>query len=43
MMLSGDLDYIDSALFRDIMDEIYEVERTLKALITLLENNHLNP
>ena len=43
MMLSGDLDYIDSALFRDIMDDIYEVERMLKALITSLENKHLNP
>ena len=43
MMLSGDLDYIDSAILKDIMDEIYEVERMLKALIKSLENKHLNP
>ena len=43
MMLSGDLDYCDSATLRDIMDEIYEVERMLKALIKSLENKHLNP
>ena len=41
MMLSGDLDYIDSAILKDIMDEIYEVERMLKALIKSLENKHL--
>jgi four helix bundle protein len=43
MMLSGDLDTIDSAILEDIMDEIYEVERMLKALIKSLENKHLNP
>ena len=42
MMLSGDLDTIDSAILKDIMDEIYEVERMLKALIKSLENKHLS-
>jgi hypothetical protein len=42
-MLSGDLDYIDSAIVSEIMDEINEVERMLKALIKSLENTHLNP
>jgi hypothetical protein len=32
-MLSGDLDYIGSAIVKEIMDEINEVERMLKALI----------
>ena len=41
MMLSGDLDYVGSAILKDIMDEIYEVERMLKALIKSLENKHL--
>jgi four helix bundle protein len=43
MMLSGDLDYIDSAILKDIMGDIHEVERMLKALIKSLENKHLNP
>jgi four helix bundle protein len=43
MMLSGDLEYIDSAVVNKIMDEINEVERMLKALIKSLENTHLNP
>jgi hypothetical protein len=43
MRLSGDLDYIDSAILEHVMDEIYEVERMPRALIKSLENNHLNP
>jgi four helix bundle protein len=43
MMLSGDLDYINSAILKDIMNEIHEVERMPKALIKSLENKHLNP
>jgi hypothetical protein len=42
-MLSRDLDYIDNAMVREVMDEINEVERMLKALIKSLENKHLNP
>ena len=37
-MLSGDLDTIDSAILKDIMDEIYEVEWMLKALIKSLKS-----
>jgi four helix bundle protein len=43
MMLSGDLDYIDRALSKDILEEIYADERMLKALIKSLENKHSNP
>jgi len=43
IMLSGDLDYVDSDIVKVIMDEINEVERMLKALIKSLENKHLNP
>jgi hypothetical protein len=43
MMRSGDLDCIDSAILKDIMGEIYELERMLKTLIKSLENRHLNP
>jgi four helix bundle protein len=43
IMLSVDLKYIDSAIVNEIMDEINEVERMLKALIKSLENTHLNP
>ena len=43
IMLSGDLDYIDSDIGKVIMSEINEVERMLKALIKSLENKHLNP
>jgi len=43
IMLSGDLDYIDSDIVKVIMAEINEVERMLKALIKSLENKHLNP
>jgi hypothetical protein len=43
MMLSGDLDTIDSAILKDIVDDIYEVERMFIALIRSLENKHLNP
>jgi hypothetical protein len=42
-MLSRDLDYIDNAIVREVMDKINEVERMLKALIKSLENKHLNP
>jgi hypothetical protein len=43
MMRSGDLECIDSAILKDIMGEIYELERMLKTLIKSLENKHLNP
>jgi four helix bundle protein len=43
IMLSGDLDYIDSDIVKVLMDEINEVERMLKALIKSLKNKHLNP
>jgi hypothetical protein len=43
IMLSGDLDYVDSDTMKAIMDDINEVERMLKALIKSLENKHLNP
>ncbi|MFC1867322.1 four helix bundle protein [Thermodesulfobacteriota bacterium] len=43
IMLSGDLDYIDSTILKNTMDEIYQVERMLKALIKSLENKHLPP
>jgi len=38
LLLSGDLGYIDSAILKGIKDEIYEVERMLKALIKSLES-----
>ena len=43
IMLSGDLDYIESAILKEIIDDIHEVERMLKALIKSLEKKHLNP
>ena len=42
-MLSGGLAYIDDAVLKDIMDEIYEVERMLMELIKSLGDKHLNP
>jgi four helix bundle protein len=36
IMLSGDLDYIDRTMVKEILDEINEVERMLKALIKSL-------
>ena len=38
MLLSGDLGYIDSATLEGVRDEIYDLERMLKALIKSLEN-----
>ena len=43
IMLAGDLGYIDSDILEGIKNDIYEVERMLKALIKSLENKHLNP
>ena len=39
MMLSGDLDYMDRAVLKDVEDKIHEVERMLKALIKALKKH----
>jgi four helix bundle protein len=41
-MLSGDLDYVDRAILKDLEDKIHEVERMLNALIKSLKKT-LNP
>ena len=43
ILLSRDLDLIESSNAKVIIDEIHGVERMLKALIKSLENKHLNP
>jgi four helix bundle protein len=43
LLLSGDLDYVKVEEFNKLQADIGEVERMLKALITSLENKHLNP
>lgn len=43
IMLSIDLQYTKSEKAKELIDKINEVERMLKALITSLENKHLNP
>lgn len=42
IMISGDLDYISEDTFREITDNIGEVERMLKGLINSLEKKHSN-
>ena len=43
ILLSGDLNYIETKEMKKLSDEIVEVERMLKALIKSLEKKHLNP
>ncbi len=43
LLLSGDLGYLKVEEFNKLQADIGEVERMLKALITSLENKHLNP
>ena len=43
LLLSGDLGYVKVEEFNKLQADIGEVERMLKALITSLENKHLNP
>jgi len=38
ILISGDLGYIENAELEDLIDEIHEVERMLKALIKSLES-----
>jgi len=42
ILLSGDLGCIKAEKLKEIQEDISEVERILKALITFLENKHLN-
>ncbi len=43
ILLSGDLDYLNKESLSELLRDIGEVERMLKALIKSLENKHLNP
>jgi four helix bundle protein len=43
ILLAGDLGYIAEGELGSAKKEIAEIERMLKALITFLENKHLNP
>ncbi len=43
ILLSGDLNYIETKEMKKLSDEIVEVERMLKALIKSLEKKPLNP
>ena len=43
LLLSGDLGYVKVEEFNKLQADIGELERMLKALITSLENKHLNP
>jgi len=43
IMISKDLGYIKSDDFQELQQNIGDVERMLKALITSLRNKHLNP
>ena len=43
VLLSGDLDYIETTEKKRLLDRIGEVERMLKALIKSLEGKHLTP
>lgn len=43
VMLSKDLDYMDSKPVKSILGKTNEVERMLKSLIKSLENKHSNP
>ena len=42
-MISGDLDYMKKEKLQELREELGDVERMLKAMITSLENKHLNP
>jgi hypothetical protein len=42
-MISGDLGYISEESITKLQEDLREVERMLKALITSLENKPLNP
>ncbi len=42
-MISGDLDYMNKEKLQGLREELGDVERMLKAMITSLENKHLNP
>jgi len=42
-MISGDLGYVGKERHQEIIEEIGDVERMLKAMIKSLENKHLNP
>ena len=42
-ILSGDLGYVGKEIFKELKEEIGNVERMLKAMIKSLENKHLNP
>jgi len=42
-MISGDLDYMNKEKLQELREELGDVERMLKAMITSLENKHLNP
>jgi four helix bundle protein len=43
ILLAGDLGYIEKGELGTAKKDIAEIERMLKALITSLENKHLNP
>ncbi len=42
-MLSDDLGYMGKERLQELIEEIGDGERKLKAMIKSLENNHLNP
>ena len=43
ILLAGDLGYIEKGELGIARKDVAEIERMLKALITSLENKHLNP
>jgi len=43
ILLAADLGYIKETGIKEVLEEIAEVERMLKALIKSLENKHSNP
>ena len=42
-MISGDLNYMNKEKLQELREALGDVERMLKAMITSLENKHLNP
>ncbi len=42
-MISGDLDYMNKEKLQELREALGDEERMLKAMITSLENKHLNP
>ena len=42
-MISGDLDYMNKEKLQELREALGDVERMLNAMITSLENKHLNP